>query len=349
MVSQDNTCGQLRSPERLNRARQTPAVYHRMGSACCCERCTAYVVVVCCVCNGVLWYVCELSCPYPNLWSAFLSQARLVNFAPYLSGDNASNFFGKVSYSPKSCPGLAPVSPNQRPISASVAFHKSSATTTPNSNLQHPGIAMSQGRRPVQAEERRIPACKVDGVTTLHPDPTSTMERRTAVFSVDSFTITAVLWCCSILQVFKRLSTSVSLLGPLTAVFLSSSLKCFLPVCWLHFVTLFVHSPMAGDIARVFGPHRAANNVHSRRWYFLSNISFEIQGCRKVAVKQLGSCPFFFEEAGDALYHLDVVLTCGSSHCGRMPTTINLSKSTVHLVDSYLPKGHRLDSGLVRT
>ena len=55
VVSQDNTWGQLRSPERPNRARLTPAVYHRMGSACCCERCTAYFVVVCRVCNGVLW------------------------------------------------------------------------------------------------------------------------------------------------------------------------------------------------------------------------------------------------------------------------------------------------------
>ena len=55
VVSQDNTWVQLRSPERLNRARLTPAVYHRMGSACCCERCTAYCVVVCRVCNGVLW------------------------------------------------------------------------------------------------------------------------------------------------------------------------------------------------------------------------------------------------------------------------------------------------------
>ena len=80
----------------------------------------------------------------PNLWSAFLSQPRCGNFAPY-SGDNESNLFGKVSSSPKSCPGLEPVGPNQRPTHLSVAFHKSGATTTPNSNLQHPDIAMSHG------------------------------------------------------------------------------------------------------------------------------------------------------------------------------------------------------------
>ena len=82
---------------------------------------------------------------HPNSWSAFLSQHRFGNFAPYLSGDNEFNFFGKVSSSPKSCPDLRQSAAIRGRVSAAVAFHQSGAMTTPNSKLQHPGIAMSHG------------------------------------------------------------------------------------------------------------------------------------------------------------------------------------------------------------
>ena len=132
---------------------------------------------------------------------------------------------------------------------------------------------------------------------------------------------------------FKRLSTSVSHLGPLTAVFLSSSLKCFLPVSWLHFVALST----AGTLHEFSPPpscQQLSLPVVFPVEYLLRDPGLP-QGCCQATRK----LPVVFEEAGVARYHLGVVLTCGSSHCGRVPTTIDLSKSTVLLVDPHLPKG----------
>ena len=95
------------------------------------------------------------------------------------------------------------------------------------------------------------------GVTTLHPDPTSTRERRTAAFSVDSYQSSSRLEIIqfpplpklvALLLVVRQLLsskccqyvsfTSLSHLGPLTAVFISPPLRQMPsrgPASWLSF------------------------------------------------------------------------------------------------------------------
>ena len=380
VVSQDNTRGQLRSPERLNWARLTPAVCHRMGSACCCQRCTAFFVVVCRVCNVVvvmylLLCVRDVSSRLhldsahlnPNLWSAFLSQPRFGNFAPHLSGDNEPNFFGKVSSSP-SCPGLAPVGPNQRPTSALVAFHRSGAMTTPNSKLQHPGIAMScgthtksprrpQGRRPVRAEEKdEFQHAKWAGLplsTRIRPPPGSGGLPCSQWIPSPSrnlkypFQRCRNRWRCCFFGSFLLLQHPASVQ--------TSQHFCQPPRpsdgC---FSLLLSQMLSASELAPFCRPLRTLTTAGTLHEFSASTalpttftpaggVSCQIsprdpglpQGCCQATRK----LPVVFEEAGDARYHLDVVLTCGSSHCGRMPTTIDLSKSTVLQMDPHLPKG----------